>query len=172
MPERTAFRAARATALAAVFALSVACSAADKSDAAGSRGALGAANGRGAPSAAPATRGTFVDGDERSTWTLTTAADGSTSIEDQARFGDDGQANRVFTFDERGTLVRATEQRTQTVQAGDRSPMPMRTELFVDFSKGAPAARKMVDGAPREVQSFEIDNIRRRADALRAQAHR
>jgi hypothetical protein len=121
--------------------------------------------------ASGATRGTFVDGDERSTWTLTAAADGSISIEDDARFGDDGQANRVFTFDKQGRLVRATEQRSQTVQSGDRSPAPMRTELIVDFTKSVPVARKMVDGTPHDVQSFEIDNIRRRANALRAQAH-
>jgi len=119
-----------------------------------------------------AKRGTYVDGDERSNWTLTTAADGSTSIEDDARFGDDGHANRVFTFDKQGTLMRATEQRTQTVQSGDRSPATMRTELIVDFTKSVPFARKMVDGTPRDVQSFEIDNIRRRANALREQAHR
>ena len=113
-----------------------------------------------------------MDGDERSNWTLTTAADGSISIEDDVRFGDDGQANRVFTFDKQGTLVRATEQRSQTVQSGDRSPAPMRTELIVDFTKSVPVARKMVDGAPHDVQSFEIDNIRRRANALREQAHR
>lgn len=119
-----------------------------------------------------ARRGTFVDGDERSNWTLTTAADGSSSIEDDVRFGEDGQANRVFSFDKRGILVRATEQRSQTVQSGDRSPASMRVELIVDFAKAAPVARKMVDGVPRDVQSFEIDNIRRRADAVRAQAFR
>jgi hypothetical protein len=121
---------------------------------------------------ARASRGTYVDGDERSNWTLTTAADGSISIEDDARFGDDGQANRVFSFDKQGALLRATEQRTQTVQSSDRSPATMRTELIVDFTKSVPLARKMVDGTPRDVQSFEIDNIRRRANALREQAHR
>ena len=103
---------------------------------------------------------------------MTTGADGSISVEDEARFGDDGQAHRVFTFDKSWTLQRVTEQRTQTAFSGDRSPAPMRSELIVDFSGSVPSARKMVDGVPRDVQSFEIDNLRRRAEALRVQAQR
>ena len=119
-----------------------------------------------------AKRGSLVDGDERSEWMLTTGVDGGTSIEEDARFGDDGQAHRVFTFDKGGTLLRATEQRTGTVHSGNASPAQMRSELIVDFSGPVPSARKMVDGVPRDVQSFEIDNIRRRADLLRVQAQR
>ena len=157
--------------LSLAVALSAACSGAERTPGSDSASRGGLAPGAAAISAT-SRRGTFVDGDERTEWTLTTAADGSTSIEDDARFGDDGRASRVFTFDKRGALVRATEQRSQTVQAGDRSPQSMRTELIVDFATSVPTARKMVDGMPRDVQSFEIDNIRRRADALRQQAFR
>jgi hypothetical protein len=148
----------------------LACGNADRDAARDS--ALGNASPDAAAPSRESRQGTFVDGDERSTWTLTRSADGSTSIEDEARFGDDGQANRVFTFDKAGTLVRATEQRTGTSFAGDRSPVPMRSELIVDFTTAVPSARKMVDDAPRDVQSFEIDNLRRRAALLRAQAYR
>ena len=118
-------------------------------------------------------RGEFVDGDERSSWMLTTMRDGSISIEDDARFGDDGQANRVFTFDASGTLLRATEQRTQTAQtAGNQSPATVRTELIIDFTGTTPVATKMVDDVRRNVEPYEIENIKRRGDALLQQARR
>jgi hypothetical protein len=118
-------------------------------------------------------RGEFVDGDERSIWMLTALRDGGMSIEDDARFGQDGQANRVFTFDASGKLLRATDQRTQTAQgAGNQSPVIVRTELIVDFTGTAPVATKMVDDVRRPVEPYEIDNIRRRADALLAQSRR
>jgi hypothetical protein len=118
-------------------------------------------------------RGEFVDGDERSSWMLTVMRDSTISIEDEGRFGEDGQANRVFTFNAAGTLLRATEQRTQTAQAaGDRTPATVRTELIIDFSGAAPVATKMVDDVRRPVESYEVDNVRRRGEALLGQARR
>ena len=118
-------------------------------------------------------RGDFVDGDERSSWMLTTTRDGGISIEEDARFGDDGQANRVFTFDAAGMLLRATEQRTGTAQsAGNTSPALVRTELIIDFTVTPPSATKMVDDVRRTVEPYEIENIRRRGDVLLQQARR
>lgn len=157
----------------------VACSTADRSSSGESAGVATADSANvaaGAPGtprgAGGAQRGEFVDGDERSQWMLTVMANGTTSIEDDARFGDDGQANRVFTFDASGTLVRATEQRTQTAQSGSQSPATVRTELIVNFSGSTPSASKMVDDVRRDVMPYEIDNLRRRANALLQQARR
>jgi hypothetical protein len=154
----------------ALLLLLLACGT-DRSGDGASRDSTGAA--ASATAAGQTQRGEFVDGDERSNWMRTTLRDGGISIEDDARFGEDGQANRVFTFDASGKLLRATDQRTQTAQgAGNQSPMPVRTELIVDFTGTAPVATKMVDDIRRPVEPYEIDNIRRRADALLAQSRR
>ena len=139
-----------------------------------SAGSSASAAAAGSTASTPTTqRGEFVDGDERSTWMRTVKPDGTTSIEDDARFGEDGQANRVFTFDTTGALVRATEQRSQTAQGtGNTSPSTIRTELIIDFSGAAPVATKMVDDVRRTVEPFEIENMRRRAEALQQQARR
>lgn len=115
-------------------------------------------------------RAEFTDGDERATWMLTETKDGGTSIEDNAHFGENGEANRVFTFDANGTLLRATEQRTQIALSGNQSPVTMRTEMIIDFTGSTPIATKMVDDIRKDVQPYEIDNLRRRADLLRKQA--
>lgn len=117
-------------------------------------------------------RGEFTDGDERGTWILTTAPDGTFSIEDDVEFGEDGRANRLFRFDAAATLRFATEQRTITAQSGSSSPTTLRSELIVDFSVTPPTATKKVDDAPRTAASYEIDNLQRRAALLRSQAHR
>ena len=113
-----------------------------------------------------ATRGVYVDGDERAEWVAARTGSGS-RIDETARFGDDGTAKRTFIFDASGALVRMTEERAQTVFPGNQSPTTMHTTLSIDFTGGAPTAVKSVDGKPGTVQEFEINNVRRRATALR-----
>ena len=150
----------------------MACGGAGDSSAGATSGAVAASQGAGGGTA-QTQRGEFVDGDERSTWMRTVRPDGTTSIEDDARFGEDGQANRVFTFDTTGALLRATEQRSQTAQGtGNSSPAMIRTELIIDFSGATPVATKMVDDVRRPVEPFEIERLRLRADALQQQARR
>lgn len=119
-----------------------------------------------------ANRVPFTDGDERSVLEFTTKPDGTLEVTQEATFGDDGKANRRYTFDNGGRFLGMTEQRSQTAAAGNQSPALMRSTLSVFIESGVPTASKTVDGKPGVVQPFEIDNVQRRADVIRRLAPR
>ncbi|MES2521362.1 MAG: hypothetical protein V4617_01600 [Gemmatimonadota bacterium] len=168
----------RASLSAASLLLLVACDATERRDTNAGNSTRSAvlagdsARSSASPSRASSQRGEITDGDERGTWLLTSSPDGGFTIEDDVQFGDDGRANRLFRFDAKGALRFATEQRTITAQSGASSPTTVHSELQVDFSASAPVATKRVDDLPREAAAYEIDNLRRRAELLRTQAHR
>lgn len=115
--------------------------------------------------AADRASGTRLAGDERSTWMA--RRDGARILVDEtARFGDDGTAIRRFEYDSSGTLRAATEERAQTMQFGDRSPARQTVRLTLRVVATGDSATKQVDGASSPVRPYEIDNLRRHADAL------
>lgn len=119
-----------------------------------------------------ANRMMYLDGDERSELEFTRKPDGALEVSQEATFGDDGKATRRYSFDKDGRFLGMTESRSQTAAAGNQSPSLMRSTLSVLIEAGVPTATKSVDGKPGVVQPFEIDNVRRRAEAIRRLAPR
>lgn len=114
-----------------------------------------------------ANRVMYMDGDERSVLEFTRRPDGALEVTQEATFGDDGKATRRYTFDKEGRLLGMTEERSQTAAAGNQSPALMRSTLSVFIESGVPTTSKTVDGKPGVVQPFEVDNVTRRAEAIR-----
>ncbi len=119
-----------------------------------------------------ANRVLYMDGDERSELAFTRKPDGALEVSQDATFGDDGKATRRYTYDKDGRFLGMTESRSQTAAAGNQSPALMRSTLSVFIESGVPTTSKTVDGKPGVVQPFEIDNVRRRAEAIRRLAPR
>lgn len=114
-----------------------------------------------------ANRVMYLDGDERSVLEFSRKPDGALEVAQDATFGDDGKANRRYTFDKDGRLLGVTEERSQTAAAGNQSPARMHSTLSVFIESGVPTTAKTVDGKPGVVQPFEVDNVTRRAEAIR-----
>jgi len=119
-----------------------------------------------------ANRVLYMDGDERSELEFTRKPNGALEVSQEATFGDDGKATRRYSFDKDGRFLGMTESRSQTAAAGNQSPSLMRSTLSVLVEAGVPTATKSVDGKPGVVQPFEIDNVQRRAEAIRRLAPR
>lgn len=112
--------------------------------------------------------GSFTDGDEQIRWTRTTT-DSGVVVSESLTFGTDGTGTRRVLFTADGVLRTFDESRTQTMQATDRSPAPMRVELRFTFEGDrATHGEKQVDGRPADLRDYESTNARRHADALRA----
>lgn len=104
--------------------------------------------------------GEWQNGDERLTFTAT-RRDSLTDVTELVTFGTDGTARRTFTVGPRGDLRAFTESRTQTVQAGDRSPTRMQVDWSFRVAGDSVVQRvKRIDGAPAEVRDYEISSAR------------
>lgn len=111
--------------------------------------------------------GTWSDADEHSTWTATHAVANALRIDETATFGADSRASRMFLFDSAGHLISMSDNREQTAQSGNSSPITMRSMLVIEFANdSATRTNKQVDGAQRPVQQYEIENARRHAQQL------
>ncbi len=157
-------RSARTLTLALLLLSSLACDAGGRDSRDTDSATARTANGLTTQSA---NRVMYVDGDERSELEFTRKPDGTLDVMQVATFGDDGRATRRYSFDKDGRFLGMTEERTQTAAAGNQSPALMRSTLSVVIASGVPTTSKTVDGRPGVVQSFEIDNVTRRAEAIR-----
>ncbi len=117
--------------------------------------------------------GTWGEADEKSTWTATHIVADALRIDETATFGADSRASRMFLFDSAGHLISMSDNREQTVQSGNSTPMALRSMLVIEFvNDSATRTSKQVDGAERPVQQYEIDNARRHAQQLLILARR
>ena len=126
-------------------------------------------NARAEPDARAATSvsGAWSDADEKSTWTATRDDANSWRIDETAHFGDDGRATRRFIFDSLGALRSVSDDKAQTAQSGNATPMKMHATLTLEFAGDSTTRRsKQVDGVDRATQPFEIDNAKRHAQQL------
>lgn len=112
--------------------------------------------------------GTFADGDEQIRWTRA-SSDSGVLVSETLTFGTDGTGTRRLLFTTDGALRAFDESRTQTMQASDRTPTPMRVDVRFAFDGNRTIhAEKRVDGRATDVRDYESTNVRRHADAVRA----
>lgn len=111
--------------------------------------------------------GEFADGDEQVTWRRVPGTSADVVFEEVVRFGDDGVAQRRYVFTTDLLFVRFTEQRTQTIQLGNRTARPQRVDTEMDFDdQGVVRHARMVDGEVTELAPFDIEAVQRRALVL------
>jgi hypothetical protein len=105
--------------------------------------------------------------DASSTWKAWLQGGAVVRIDERMTMSDSSTSTLVHYFTSAGKLVATTQSRAQIVQNTDRSPSTSSVLLTLEFTgDSATRVEKTVDGAPREVQRFEIDGARNHAMAL------
>lgn len=105
--------------------------------------------------------GSWRGADQQSTWHAILDGPRVIQIDEIVLFTDSARATRRFRFDSAQRLSDAREERTQITFGMKAEPDTLRTLLEFGWSADTLVrAEKLLNGAPRLAQPFEIDNLR------------
>lgn len=104
---------------------------------------------------------------EASVWTAFVIGGRVVRLQETSRDTGNAPFIRQYHFDGSDRLAHYVEDRSQLVSEGNASPRSMRVHTEVEWPVTGPAvATRLVDGAARPVQPWDIENVQRHADQL------